>query len=63
MTLEFILEAITLIRKLITIIGDRPLSEAVSWLEVRANAEKLRLEVQQPLPETEEVGETDPGDE
>ncbi len=53
MNLEEILKAIEIARKLITIIGDTPMSEAVSWLEVQRNAEELRLEGHEPIPAEE----------
>lgn len=37
-------EWLEVVKKLITIVGDKSLSETKTWLEVRANAEALRLE-------------------
>ena len=44
MNLQEILAAIEMLTRLITIVGDQNLSEAKTWLEVKANAERLRQE-------------------
>lgn len=44
MTLEQILQAIAIVQKLLTLLGDKSLSESITWLLVQKNAEKLRAE-------------------
>lgn len=51
MNLEEILKAIEIAKKLITIVGDVKISEAVTWLDVQRNAEELRQEGHTPTPE------------
>lgn len=42
-----------MLRKLLKILGDIKLSEAVTWLEVEVNAEALRAEGRESEPNTE----------
>lgn len=67
----WVFAAIEIVRKLITIIGNVTLSEAVTWLEVKANAITLRQEghdaedgsgASAVPPVTGEPGETPPFD-
>lgn len=60
MNLEQILKAIEILQTLITIFGDEKMSDAKTWLEVKANAERLRLEGHEPIPETPPEEPTEP---
>jgi hypothetical protein len=52
----WIFAAIEIVKKLITIVGDVKLSEATTWLEVKANAIALRQEGHdEPAPEEDPV--------
>lgn len=48
-------EMLAALNKLLTIVGDVKLSEAKTWIEVKANAEELREEGHEPVEPVEPV--------
>jgi triphosphoribosyl-dephospho-CoA synthetase len=47
-------EYLEMLNKLLTILGDVTISEAKTWVEVKANAEDLRAEGHEPTEEPSE---------